>query len=66
MPFTTERGVCKILVEEDIKKENNLEELPEDTILPIMTEEDCARRQAKETDYMIELLLKKLEEEDIS
>lgn len=65
MPFTTERGVCKILVEEDIKKENNLEELPEDTILPIMTEEDCARRQAKETDYMIELLLKKLEEEDI-
>ena len=65
MPFTTERGVCKILVEEDIKKENNLEELPEDTILPIMTEEDCARRQAKETDYMIELLLKKLEEEGI-
>ena len=30
-----------------------------------MTEEECARRQAKETDYMIELLLQNLEEKNL-
>ena len=30
-----------------------------------LTEEDCARRQAKETDYMIELLLKELKEREL-
>ena len=29
--------------------------------IPEMTEEECARRQAKETDYMVELLLQNLE-----
>ena len=28
--------------------------------MPEMTEEECVRRQAKETDYMMELLLQKL------
>ena len=31
----------------------------------VMTEEECARRQAKETDYMIELLLQNLEEKNL-
>ena len=65
LPFTTEKGVCKKLVIEDILKKLGLEELPEDYILPEMTEEDCARRQAKETDNMIKLLLKNLEEKDL-
>lgn len=65
MPFTTEKGVCKKLIEEDYLKENNLEELPEDYTIPILSEEQCARRQAKETDYMIELLIKSLEEKEL-
>lgn len=65
LPFTTEKGVCKKLVTEDILKEENLEELPEDYTLPILTEEECARRQAKETDYMVELLLDALEEKNL-
>lgn len=65
LPFTTEKGVCKKLVTEDILKEQNLEELPNDYILPEMTEESCARRQAKETDYMVELLINTLEEKSL-
>ena len=65
LPFTTEKGVCKKLVEEDILKEQGLEKLPEDYTLPRLTEEECARRQAKETDYMVELLLDTLKEKEL-
>ena len=65
LPFTTEKGVCKKLVTEDILKQEELEELPKDYVLPTLTEEECAKRQAKETDYMVELLLQKLEEKEL-
>lgn len=65
LPFSTEKGVCKKLIEEDKLKELNLEELPDDYILPTMTEEECAFRQAKETDYMINLLVDNLKEKDL-
>lgn len=65
LPFTTEKGVCKKLITEDILKEENIEELPNDYILPSKTEEECARRQAKETDYMVELLLNNLKEKNL-
>lgn len=65
LPFTTEKGVCRKLVIEDILKKENLEELPNDYILPTLTEEECARRQAKETDYMVELLLNKLTKKNL-
>ena len=55
MPFTTEKGNCRKLLTLDYLSENNLEELPKDYVYPEMTEESCARRQAKETDYMMEL-----------
>lgn len=65
LPFTTEKGVCKKLVTEDILKEQELDELPKDYVLPTYTEEECVRRQSKETDYMMELLLQKLEEKNL-
>lgn len=65
MPFTTEKGVCQMLVKEDLKKELEVEEIPSDTILPFLSEEQCAKRQAKETDYMVELLLNKLREKSL-
>jgi len=34
-------------------------------IIPEMTEEECVRRQAKETDYMMELLLQNLKEKNL-
>lgn len=65
LPFSTSSGVCKKLIIEDTLKELDLEELPKGYVLPEMTEEDCARRQAKETDYMVELLLQNLEEKEL-
>ena len=65
LPFSTSKGVCKKLIEEDYLKENNLEKLPEDYISPELTEEQCVRRQVKETDYMVELLMQTLEEKQL-
>ena len=96
LPFTTTKGVCKILATEDILKELELldkyneglvkvsskseaeniliieESFEDDTetkiqevLIPEMSEEDCVRRQAKETDYMMELLLQNLEEKEL-
>ena len=41
--------------------ENKIYEVP----LPEMSEEQCVRRQAKETDYMVELLLQNLREKNL-
>jgi len=57
LPFTNTSGVCKLLY--DLDNEGKEVEFKE------MTEEECARRQAKETDYMVELLLQKLEDNNL-
>lgn len=66
MPFnnTNKNSVCKLLYDLDNTNEKEIidEEIQEEIIL---TEEECARRQAKETDYMVELLLNKLEEKGL-
>ena len=56
MPFDNTSGVCKLLYELD----NG-----EDAEFVQMSEEECARRQARETDYFIELLLQKLKEKKL-
>lgn len=71
LPFNDEKGVCKLLYDldntkeetDDDKENNDIETVIEEKIK--MTEEECARRQAKETDYMIELLLQNLEEKNL-
>ena len=60
LPFTNTKGVCKQLY--DLDYANDEEKL---TNRIEMTEEDCARRQAKETDYMMELILKNLKEKNL-
>ncbi len=57
LPFSNTAGVCKMLY--DMDNEGKEVEFIQ------MTEEECVRRQAKETDYMVELLLNKLEEKDL-
>lgn len=53
-PFTNTKGVCKMLYDLD-----HPDELEEERIE--MSEEECARRQARETDHLMELLLQELE-----
>ena len=50
MPFQTDKGVCSLLV-----KDTTVE----------MSEYDCLKLQAKETDDMLNLLLKNLEEKEL-
>ncbi len=71
LPFTNTKGVCKLLydldntpeeTDEEVDTEDKNEEVVE--IVP-MTEEECIRRQAKETDYMMQLLLENLKEKNL-
>lgn len=61
VPFTNKKGVCKMLYEEDNRLEDGT--LPEEVVE--MSEEECVIRQNKETDYMMELMLEKLEENEL-
>ena len=51
--------------ESNNNKESNIEETIEEPVFIQMTEEECVKRQAKETDYMMELLLQNLEEKNL-
>lgn len=57
MPFSPEKGNCKMLLDLDSKENEN--------VSYDLTEEDCVRRQAKETDYMMDLLIKELKEREL-
>lgn len=63
LPFTNTKGVCKLLydMEMDLNDTVNMGEESSSTFVQL-TEEECIRKQAHETDYMMELLLKKLTE----
>lgn len=65
LPFSSTSGVCKMLLELDNKQEedNNNQNIENEKIS--LTEEECIKRQAKETDYMMELLLQNLEEKNL-
>lgn len=64
LPFTNTKGVCKMLYDEDIEKKK-LENPEYEEAFVQMTEEECVKRQAKETDYMFELLINKLKEKEL-
>lgn len=61
IPFNNRTGVCKMLYDMD----QELKEQDEKEIFVQMTEEECVRRQARETDYMISLLIDKLKEKNL-
>lgn len=80
LPFTNTKGVCKLLYDEDhttTEEDKSIETTKdisneavkekETTVIERtpMTEEECIRRQAKETDYMMQLLLKNLEDKNL-
>lgn len=56
-PFTNKEEVCEMLY--------NLDNLDKNKPFKEMTELECIKRQVKETDYMVELLLENLKEKDL-
>ena len=68
LPFVSTKGVCKKILYKDYEKklEDMTNSEKEDFILSLnLSEEDCIKRQAKETDYMVGLLMKALKENDL-
>jgi len=57
-PFNTNRGVCNLLYKLDHPEIDPSE-------YEQLSEEECIRRQTKETDYMMELLLQNLKEKNL-
>ena len=64
-PFTNTKGVCKLLYNEDIEREMNETGVLEPPEFVEMDEEECVRRQNKETDDMMKLLLEALKERNL-
>ena len=63
LPFTNTKGVCKLLYDMEIDLDDTVDTGEESSSMFVqLTEEECIRKQAHETDYMMELLLKKLTE----
>ena len=63
LPFTNTKGVCKLLYDMEIDLDDTVDMGEESSSMFVqLTEEECIRKQAHETDYMMELLLKKLTE----
>ena len=65
MPFNQSKGVCKLIL--DKEKEASLDsEKSEESIQQVeLTEEECARLQANETDKMIGLLIQALRDNNL-
>ena len=62
VPFDNTDGVCKMLYDFDVAEKSKK---GEEVAFKQMTEEECVYRQAKETDYMLELMLKNLKEKKL-
>lgn len=65
LPFTTNRGVCKQLINIDYAEQlEPLSRIEKDEFINNLNlnEEDCIKRQAQETDYMVGLLMQALKD----
>ena len=68
MPFTSQYSVCRQLLNIDYEEEMETMESSDYNLFIEslnMTEEDCVKRQARETDYMIGLLIENLKEKGL-
>ena len=68
LPFDLKRGVCNRLLKLDYEKElENLSNEERNIFIDnlALSEEDCIKRQAKETDYMVGLLIKALKNNNL-
>ena len=68
LPFTTDKAVCRKLVKKDYEEElSKLSSSEQDEFIKNlnMTEMDCIKRQAKETDYFVGLLMQALKDNNL-
>lgn len=72
IPFSQNKGVCKLILNKQKEEQSLLEENDEQKTTTeevveekTYTEEECIRIQAGETDYMVGLLIKALEDNDL-
>jgi len=68
LPFNSSKGVCRMLLNLDYEEKfSNMTKSEQDAFIESLglTEEDCIKRQAKETDYMVGLLIKALKDNDL-
>ncbi len=63
LPFTNTKEVCKMLYDMDVQEE--FEKTGIEVEFTQMSEEECVRRQASETDYMMQLLIENLKEKNL-
>ena len=63
LPFTNTKEVCKMLYDMDVEEE--YEKTGVEVEFTPMSEEECVRRQASETDYMMQLLIENLKEKNL-
>jgi len=65
MPFTSEKGVCKQILNLENKDETTKKTTTKNMSEKIYSEEECILIQAKETDYFVGLLIDRLKELDL-
>ena len=68
LPFNASKGVCNKLIKLDYSNEfvdMDNSEINEYIETLELTEEDCIKRQARETDYMVGLLIQALKDNDL-
>ena len=65
MPFNQSKGVCKLILDREKEASLDSEELEVLTPQMELTEEDCARLQANETDKMVGLLIQALRDNNL-
>lgn len=68
LPFESGKGVCNQLLKLDYQEKlSNMSSTEQKDFLASleMTEEDCIKRQARETDYMVGLLMKALKDNNL-
>jgi len=68
LPFNSSRGVCRKLLNMDYENEMlNMTKSEKDEFINALnlTEEDCIIRQARETDYMVKLLIQSLKDNNL-
>ena len=65
MPFNQSKGVCKLILDREKGASLDSEELEVLTPQMELTEEDCARLQANETDKMVGLLIQALRDNNL-
>jgi len=65
MPFSASKGMCKYILNKGIVDEISSEKVDSLSSQELLSEEECIKIQAKETDDMVKLLIEALKDNDL-